>query len=82
MSVSEKVKAVLALSGKKQMDLAEHFDMSKQVMSNKMARDSWSAKDLARAAEFCGCKLAIVMPDGQQIAIEGEVGNKGKSPDA
>lgn len=72
MSVSEKVKAVLTLSGKKQMDLAEHFDMSKQVMSNKMARDSWSAKDLARVAEFTGCKVGFVLPDGQCIYLDAD----------
>ena len=79
MSISEKVKGLLALNGKKQSELAEEFGMSKQVMSNKMARGSWSANDLARAAEFCGCKLAFVMPDGQQIVITPE---RSKNDDA
>ncbi len=70
MAVSDKVKGLLALSGKKQIDLAAHFGMSKQTMGNKMSRNSWSASDLARVAEFCGCKLAFIMPDGQQITIE------------
>ena len=72
MSVSDKVKGLLALSGKKQVDLAAYFSMSKQTMGNKMSRSSWSASDLARVAEFCGCKLAFIMPDGQQIAIDPE----------
>lgn len=72
MSISDKVKGLLALRGKKQLELAEHFDMSKQTMSNKMARGSWSADDLARVAEFCGCKLAFILPDGQQILIDSE----------
>lgn len=72
MSTSEKVKALLALSGKRQIDLADHFGMSKQTMSNKMARDSWSAKDLAKAAEFAGCKVGFLLPDGQHIFIEPE----------
>ena len=70
MAVSDKVKGLLALSGKKQIDLAAHCGMSKQTMGNKMSRNSWSASDLARVAEFCGCKLAFIMPDGQQITIE------------
>lgn len=70
MSISDKVKAMLALAGKKQIDLAAEFGMSKQTMSNKMAKDSWSVKDLARAAEFCGCKLALVLPDQQQLIID------------
>lgn len=79
MSISEKVKGLLALNGKKQSELAEEFGMSKQVMSNKMARGSWSANDLARAAEFCGCKLSFVLPDGQQIVITPE---RSKNDDA
>ena len=70
MAVSDKVKGLLALSGKKQIDLAAHFGMSKQTMGNKMSRTSWSASDLARVAEFCGCKLAFIMQDGQQITID------------
>ena len=72
MSISDKVKGMLALTGKKQIELAEVFGMSKQTMSNKMARESWSAADIAKAAKFCGCYLAITMQDGQQIIIEPE----------
>ncbi len=68
--VSEKVKAILSLSGKKQLELAAFFNMTGQSMANKMSRDSWSAKDLIAAAEFTGCKLAFVLPDGQNIFIE------------
>ena len=72
MSVSDKVKGLLALSGKKQVELAETFGMSKQTRGNKMTRNSWSARDLAKVAEFCGCKLAFIMPDGQTIYIDSE----------
>lgn len=68
--VSEKVKAILSLSGKKQVELAAHLGMTGQSMNNKMNRDSWSAKDLVAAAEFAGCKLAFVLPDGQNIFID------------
>jgi len=70
MTISDKVKGLLALCGKKQLDLAAHFGMSKQTMSNKFARNGWFAKDLIEVAKFCGCKLAFVMPDGQQIIID------------
>lgn len=80
MSISDKVKGLLALSGKRQIDLATEFGMSKQTMSNKFARNSWFANDLAKAAEFCGCKLAFIMPDGQQIIIDAE--DKEKASDA
>lgn len=70
MAVSDKVKAVLALTGKRQIDLATHLGMSKQVLSNKLARGSWSGRDLAKVAAFCGGKLLFMLPDGQQIIID------------
>ena len=79
MPISDKVKGLLALSGRRQIDLAEAFGMSKQTMNNKLSRDSWSGKDLAKVADFCGCKLAFVLPDGQHIFIEQENEN---TPDA
>ena len=69
-TISETVKALLAMSGKKQIDLAVCFDMGKQSMSNKMKRNSWFGSDLVKAAQLCGCKLAFVLPNGQQIIID------------
>lgn len=68
--VSEKVKAILTLSGKKQVELAAYFGMTGQSMNNKMNRDSWSAKDLIVAADFCGCKLAFVLPNGERLVFD------------
>ena len=82
MSVSNKVKGLLAFRGRKQIDLAAHFGMSKQTMSNKFARNSWFATDLIKVANFCGCKLAFVLPDGQQIIIEDDSSDATKGPDA
>lgn len=77
MAVSQKVKALLVLNGRKQADLAEYFGVTPQSMNNKMARDSWSAKDLMKVCRFTGCKLAFVLPDGNKILIEDE-----ETPDA
>lgn len=80
MNTSDTVKGLLALSGKRQIELAEYFGMTKQAMSNKFARNSWNAVDLKKTADFCGCALAFIMPNGQQIIIEAQ--EKEKSPDA
>ena len=40
-----------------------------QAMNNKLRRDSWSAKDLAKAAALCGAKLAFILPDGSQLIL-------------
>lgn len=72
MAISGTIKGLLAICGKKQNELAEAFGMSKQTMSNKMARESWSAADLVKVAAFCGCKVGIILPDGQQLILDGE----------
>ncbi len=73
MPISKKIKSLLAVSDKKQADLQEVLGMSsKQSLSNKFSNERWSAEDLARIAEFCGCKLAFVFPDGERITIEAE----------
>lgn len=71
MAVSDKVKALLALAGKKQIELAEYFGMTKQGMSNKLRNDSWSAADLVKVAAFTGAKLSFEL-DGQEIDLTTE----------
>lgn len=68
--ISEKVKALLSLTGTKQSDLAGHMGIAAQSVANKMNRDSWSGKDLAKVAEFVGGQLAFILPNGQQIFID------------
>ena len=70
MSASEKVKAVLSCSGKKQIELAEYFGMRKQNLSTKMQRGSWSAEDLARVAEFVGGRVGFILPNGTTILLD------------
>ena len=69
-TVSQRIKQALVGCGKKQIELAEYFGISRQAMSNKFSRDSWSADELAKVADFVGGKLLIEMPDGQRIPID------------
>lgn len=70
MTTSSRIKALLELTEVGQTDFAAAFGMTTpQAMSNKLRRDSWSAKDLAKAAQICGAKLAFVLPDGSQLII-------------
>ena len=70
MSVSKKVKALLLEREKKQSDLMEVLGMSsKQSLSNKFSNERWSAEDLVKIAEYCGCKLAFILPNGERIII-------------
>ena len=70
VSVSKKVKALLLEREKKQSDLMEVLGMSsKQSLSNKFSNERWSAEDLVKIAEYCGCKLAFILPNGERIII-------------
>ena len=66
MSVSKKVKALLLEREKKQSVLGMS---SKQSLSNKFSNERWSAEDLVKIAEYCGCKLAFILPNGERITI-------------
>ena len=75
MTTSSRVKALLELTETDQGDFAAAFGMTTpQAMNNKMRRDSWSAKDLARAATLCDAKLAFILPDGSQLVIAPDAG--------
>lgn len=69
-TVSQRVKQALVGCGKKQIELAEYFGISRQAMSNKFSRNSWSADELAKVANFVGGNLVIEMPDGQRIIVD------------
>ena len=68
--VSDKVRTVLSLAGKRVIDLAKLFGMSKQSMTNKMTHSRFSADDLIRVAVFTGCRVGFVLPDGEHIYLE------------
>ena len=70
MTTSSRVKALLDLTEIDQGSFAAAFGMTTpQAMNNKMRRDSWSAKDLAKAAAICGAQLAFVLPDGSRLVL-------------
>jgi transcriptional regulator with XRE-family HTH domain len=60
MAVADKVKAFLNLKGKDTAELAKYLKISKQALSNKYYRDSFSAEDLIKIADFFKCNLAFI----------------------
>ena len=69
MTTSSRVKALLELTETDQNTFAAAFgDDHPQAMSNKLRRDSWSARDLAKAAASAR-KLAFILPDGSQLIL-------------
>jgi len=81
MSISANIKALLTLSERKVSDLMGPLRMSsRQSLSNKFTNERWSAQDLTTVAELCGCKLAFIMPNGQQIIIDDKGQKKDEAP--
>ena len=70
MAFSQKIKSVLALSGKDHAGLAACLGISNQALSNKFYRDSFSAADLVKIAAFCGSSLAFLTSDGNKITMD------------
>lgn len=69
MAVSSKIKALLNITGKDHAGLAAYLGISKQALSNKLYRDSFSAEDLIKVAAFLECELAFVVNGGQKITL-------------
>jgi len=69
MDVSQIIKALLTLNKRKIIDFAAFYGVTRQSMSNKMSRNSFSAEDLIKAAEFVDCELFFQLDDGQRIYL-------------
>ena len=73
MSISASIKALLSIKGMRQSDLMDVLNVgSKQALSNKFVGGRWSASDLVTIAEFAGCKLAFILPDGERVLISAD----------
>lgn len=57
--VSDKIKQIMKLKGVKSIQLAEYMNVKPQSLTNKFARDSWSAQDLISVLDFLDCRLVI-----------------------
>ena len=69
MAVTDKIKALLSIKGKKNIELAAHLGISPQSMQNKFNRSSFSAEDLIKISEFLNCLLAFDVDDSQKIIL-------------
>lgn len=57
--VSDKIKQVMKEKGVKVNQLADYMGVKPQSVTNKFARDSWSAQDLISVFDFLGCRLSV-----------------------
>lgn len=67
--LAPKIKALLNLSRETHADLARHLEISAQALSGKLARNSFTPDELMAIAEFTGCQLCFVFPNGDKISL-------------
>lgn len=73
MNTSAAIKAIINNAKVKQGDLAQVLGVgSVQAVSNKFRLNRWTASELVSIAEFTGCKLAFILPSGEQVLISGD----------
>lgn len=70
MAVTEKIRALLSVRGKKNVELAEYLGISPQSLQNKLNRGSFSAEDLIKIADLAGVALAFEVNGTQKIMLE------------
>ena len=68
--VTDKVKALLSIRGKKNIELAKYLGISPQSMQNKLNRGSFSAEDLIKISDFLDCTLAFEVGGQQKIILD------------
>lgn len=69
VDVSSKIKSLLAARGKKQTDLVSVLGVSsRQVISNKFCRNSWTAAELIKICDYLGCEI-FIDNNGDRISL-------------
>ena len=65
--ITAKIKALLAMAGKKNVELAEYLGMSPQALQNKLSRGSFSADDLIMIAAFTDAEVVFLHGDNKIV---------------
>ena len=69
LAVTHKVKALLELKHETNTGLAKHLGITTQALHNKYHRDSYSAADLIKIADYLGVELAFIVDERQRFVF-------------
>jgi lambda repressor-like predicted transcriptional regulator len=69
MAVSNKIKSMLELKELSKAGLAAHLQINEQSLRNKFIRNSFSADDLIKTAEYLGIELAFIFDFPQRYTL-------------
>lgn len=68
--ITDKIKALLTMKGRKNIELAAHLGMTPQSLQNKLNRGSFSAEDLIKIADFADASLILEIDAQQRIVLD------------
>lgn len=66
-AITGRIKSLLAISGKKNVELAAYMGISPQSLQNKFNRGSFSTDDLIKIAAFTGAELSFSIGDSKVL---------------
>lgn len=69
MSISSKVKAVLAVGDKKMGDVPEVLGLTRQAVNAKVVRNSFSVSDVVRIMDYLGGQVILRTSDGIEVPV-------------
>lgn len=69
MTIEQKLKAVLAITGISQRELARRLGTTSSNLNLKIKRNTLTYEDLQQIAELLGCewRAEFILPDGTRI---------------
>ncbi|MBQ8616326.1 MAG: hypothetical protein IJ418_02320 [Clostridia bacterium] len=71
MKISDSVRALLNMNGKKQADLVKPLGMkSAASLNNKFSYDRWDAKDLVKVADAMNCRIGFQLSSGDMLYLD------------
>ena len=65
--IQDKIKGLITMSGKKQIDIANAWEISQQQLNNKIRLNAWKISDLIDLAEQTNTQLAFIDQQGKTV---------------
>ena len=72
MAFAKKIKLALLKGGKSATlsELAPLYDVSPRYSGKKLNGGKLSARELIKTANYCGCELGFVFPNGDKVSLD------------
>lgn len=75
MTVSMKLKSLLKMKNIEHSELAKYLGISRQSLTNKFFRGSFSSADLIKIAAFLNCDLCFLLDDSKISLTLSDIGD-------